>query len=97
MHESPPFDGPSANRGGEIRCRGEAETFEQAKPARLLATSCHRGEAETLSRRSLRTTPFAWRYMHSPAYTCIQAHFVSFTCIQLRSFLLILLQLRLQF
>ncbi len=30
------------NRGGEIRCRGKAETFEQAEPARPLATSCRR-------------------------------------------------------
>jgi len=42
------------------------------------------------------TTPFAWRYMHSPAYTCIHAHFSDFTCVHLRSFLLISLQLRLQ-
>ena len=35
--------------------------------------------------------------MHSPAYTCIHAHFRDFTCVHLRSFLLISLQLRLQF
>ena len=38
------------------------------------------------------TTPFAWRYVHSPAYTCIHVHFRDFTCVQLRSFLLISLQ-----
>ena len=43
------------------------------------------------------TTPFAWRYMHSRAYTCIHTHFGDFTFTQLRSFLLISLQLRLQF
>jgi hypothetical protein len=34
--------------------------------------------------------------MHSPAYTCIHAHFGDFTFTQLRSVLLISLQLRLQ-
>ena len=35
--------------------------------------------------------------MHSPAFTCIHVHFRDFTFTQLRSFLLISLQLRLQF
>jgi hypothetical protein len=69
--------------------------YTQSPSARDLLPS-NRVSGETLSRRSLRTTPFVWRCMHSPAYTCIHVHFGDFTCVHLRSPLLISLQLRLQ-
>ena len=60
-------------------------------------TSCRRAAGETLSRRSLRSTPFAWRCVHSRAYSSIHTQFGDFTSVHFLSFILILLQVQLQF
>ena len=91
LHESPPFDGLST-KSGRRDSLSSFRPLPQAKYSRPPAVE----RSETLSTRSVRTTPFAWRCLHSPAYTCIHAHFGDFTFTQLRSFLLIFLQLRLQ-
>jgi hypothetical protein len=62
-----------ANRGGEIRCRGKAETLERAQPARLLATSCRRAAGETFERAKLERLP------HSRGGACTHVYTVAFT------------------